>query len=1006
MDISGDLDGLAIVSFNDNYADAALPKGEDFNLEISLDLTDSGKQVEEITKLSASIDITLEGEDAGASWSISVPVSITIGFGAEADDSSCLTINPDTWDLFASTGGKTLNIALQNNCKVGGEDVILRSLQAKITQANDNALGIFEISSDLEDSATFTLTNTYATIAPTIEPNASATLKLEFEPEDIVSGEATYNIVLKALNKTANGDEEISTQLKVNAKVNDLQECVEVIQSTALVIESCPYNLGYGAYGGGYGGGYGYGGAYGGSGGGAGYGGQSGYPGASYNPYQQWGYTPTQQPWTGSYDQLYANNYPYSNYQQPFYGSDYGTGGYGGVTGGIGGYGASFNCGKTSFTVRNNCSSSVEISLSSDPALIVDKATTELSAGEELEAEVQAAYMVGNYPIDVKARVADSKEASTTIETLMVKVDNMFTKTWFDCVQLDKKKFQFNNFIGKPVSGKVFNDCYDSGVRLIYSADAIKISEGVYGTKTTPEGKTMDLRMVQEVAVTGIYTEGAGDHTREILQFDIIKDVRYKGDRPSLTAQNPLQQIGNLRYALTAGYYAVESRATMSVEFITRYGTKERIPFNITLEDFWLAAEVLPQEEIFGNQDPNFKLDQCINKDALDFTKLINTEDGCLPSGDQALFPGKIFTHPPAPVAAASSFGIGWYLPFYSPTNSGNWVMKVSNKFCGSTDRIELRTTSLPEKQGVKVYFETAQNGHDIKVTVNAKGIKPNATVKFDGKVQIVATRPSKGETQQYSLPFRFCVKGKEIPVIPIIPTQVGLKCGTDGRTGDDAFTGYGFTHLKYNWGWENIGRRACDKKEDSSSEFTVCDATQFSIALNKKANEIRKLIENITKATGGNGALVVDKTMENKIDEFKNMDNLYRFVKRQTSITKDNKIYAFFVDSDDKIIENETEKAKLKALDEITGKPFGNLYSNVAMISGKGAQIAKEIGKLTDKDDFIIKINEDKIRFNAEERAVLDKLGFIINPQKTTSTGQTQASSVELHDITRPTTI
>src|SRR3989338_8221648 len=387
VDISGDLDGLAIVSFNDNYADAALPKGEDFNLEISLDLTDSGKQVEEITKLSASIDITLEGEDAGASWSISVPVSITIGFGAEADDSSCLTINPDTWDLFASTGGKTLNIALQNNCKVGGEDVILRSLQAKITQANDNALGIFEISSDLEDSATFTLTNTYATIAPTIEPNASATLKLEFEPEDIVSGEATYNIVLKALNKTANGDEEISTQLKVNAKVNDLQECVEVIQSTALVIESCPYNLGYGAYGGGYGGGYGYGGACGGSGGGAVYGGQSGYPGASYNPYQQWGYTPTQQPWTGSYDQLYANNYPYSNYQQPFYGSDYGTGGYGGVTGGIGGYGASFNCGKTSFTVRNNCSSAVEISLSSDPALIVDKATTELSAGDERSEE-------------------------------------------------------------------------------------------------------------------------------------------------------------------------------------------------------------------------------------------------------------------------------------------------------------------------------------------------------------------------------------------------------------------------------------------------------------------------------------------------------------------------------------------------------------------------------------------------------------------------------------------
>ncbi|MBI2530440.1 MAG: hypothetical protein HYW05_04840 [Candidatus Diapherotrites archaeon] len=975
---SGDLDGLATITFADTYEDSALPKGEDFNIGIILDLTDEGKRVDEITKLSASIDISLESTDASATWRISVPVNITIGFGAEADDSSCLTINPGTWDLFASTGSKTLSIALQNNCEVGGEGIVLRELSVKMTQANDNALGTFEISSDIEDSSDVSLTNTYAEIAPLIEAGASATIKLEFEPEDVTSGEATYNIIFKAINKTTRGDEEISTQLKVNAKVNDLQECVEVIQSAALAIESCPYNMGYGNYGN-----FGFGGGFGGSGGGPGFSGMGGFSGANYNPYQQWGYTPNQQPWLGNYDQLYANNYPSSNYQQPFYGSDYGTGGYGGIGGGIGAYGSSFNCGKTSFTVRNNCSSAVEISLSSDPALIVDKATTALSAGEELESEVQAAYMVGNYPIDVKARVKDSKDASTTITTLMVSVSNIFTKTWFDCVQLDKKKFKFNSFIGKPVSGKVFNDCYDSGVRLIYSADSIKISEG--SMYTTPPisaepGKTPapeQLRLAKEVSVTAIYTEGAGDHTREILQFEIIKDVQYRGGGANLTSTNPIQQIGNLRYALTAGYYTVESRATMSVEFITRYGTRERIPFNVVLEDLWLAAGALPQEDIFG--DPKVDLDLCINKDALNLQNIIaGDSDNCISVTDTGLFKeGTILVHPPEGEAPL----FGGYLLGYSPADNKNWVMRISPKLCGTSDKIMLERTELLGSRGTRVNFETIQNSHDIRVTVDASALPDGATERFDEKLRITATRPSLGITRRYELPFKLCIKGKNVVSIPIKPAAA-LKC-TSENTGSAAYDQYGFRHLKYSWTWASILKNACDKKEGSGENYTVCDATQFSIALNKKAGEIKKLAEKVNSLYPDNSYEFADKEMIGKpIGDLKDSENFFRFVKEKIYIESlNNKVnsiterYQFFVDSKQGILESPDSKSitnvkLLNAKSESINAGLGTTGVKALSAYGNPAELPAP----KNMSDVVVEINIKGL--TDSDRPILEELG------------------------------
>ncbi len=1000
---SGDLDGLAAITFADTYEESALPKGEDFNIGVILDLTDEGKRVDEITRLSGSINISLESSEATSTWSMSVPVEITIGFGAEADESSCLVINPDTWDLFASTGSKSLSIALQNNCEVSGEGIVLREFSVKITQANDNALGTFGLSSDIEDSSDVSLTNTYSEIAPLIEAGASATLKLEFEPEDITSGEATYNIIFKAINKTTRGDEEISTQLKINAKVNDLQECVEIIQSAALAIESCPYNLGYGAYGGsggGYGGGYGYGGAYGGYGGGAGYGGMGGYPGSTYNPYQQWGSTPTQQPWLGNYNQLYANNYPNSNYQQQFYGSDYGTGGFGGVSGGIGSYGASFNCGKTSFTVRNNCSSAVEISLSSDPALIVDKATTELSAGEELESEVQAAYMVGNYPIDVKARVADSKEASTTITTLMVNVSNIFTKTWFDCIQLDKKKFQFNNFIGKPVSGKVFNDCYDSGVRLIYSADSIKISEGsmyttVPAATSTEPGKAPapeQLRLSKEVTVTAIYTEGAGDHTREILQFEIIKDVQYRGGGANLTSSNPIQQIGNLRYALTAGYYTVESRATMSVEFVTRYGTRERIPFNVVLEDLWLFPGTLPQEQLYGNQEPNFKVEQCIKRDALELRRLVGNgyTDGCIPVSEEGLFSGGIFTHPPQGALPNIAGFIPLYIPLYAPNNSENWVMRISPKLCGETDKIELKESTI-KQQGVVVSLRTIQNGHDIEVTVDARNLPDNEKAEIVKSIEIVASRPSKGEYKSISLPFTLCVKGRHVESsINIPPADIGLKC-EKGRTGTEAYDGYGFKNLKYEWDWDKIAKDECEKKGGAGADFTVCDATQFSIALNKKANEIKKLYDKITETNSGSGAfLAEDSALTKGIGDFNNnSDELFRFVKKQAKIPAAKEIgkdfegegFVFFVASDSNLVESGDIEKEIASLGEIKPQKlnYGSMPGNISAVNAKLASAKNELKKLgRDEDNIFVEIPADGLGLSDEEKRALLRLGAI----------------------------
>jgi len=510
-----DFQRLVDFSWNEEYEGKKITQNSDINAFLTIKLSQKGMAIKKPMKLQGNLAITLIAGDNAGTYVQNVPVEIRIGLGGEVDDSKCIEIEPVDWEVITTAEEtESAEFTIRNKCMSNNTGIPLRDFQAKVVTKNENDLGKFAVSSeDLEGAATVTLDKNFGIIAGTLPADFEGTVKIEFKPDsNIESADGKPSIVFRAINLMETGEEKIEAKLPVKINISNLSKCVTVqVEEEPLIVETMPFNMGYGQYGmsggtggfnpyygGGYGGyngvggsGYGYGGydgtggGYGGTGGGYGMGGTGGYIGGGAYPYPN-ADLPNQSRY---YDMAQSDQWRYG-------------------------------LGESSFIVKNNCTTAVSIDLDVPSKLRVEEDVFDLEPQSDKVVQVESGYRMGKYTIDVLAKLKGSKDKQQKIESIDVLVRRAM-EIDDDCIQLSTDKIKLNNFIGKPVSAKIYNYCYDQGVRLPKAGNVITFQCQVPGQPQNTfhfaaseenggaEGQTLMLQALNS-GMGGGYVSGTG----------------------------------------------------------------------------------------------------------------------------------------------------------------------------------------------------------------------------------------------------------------------------------------------------------------------------------------------------------------------------------------------------------------------------------------------------------------------------------------------------------------
>jgi hypothetical protein len=457
---------LVKFTWDDEYIGQKIKSNSDLNAYLSIALTEKGMAVEKPVKLEGSLAINLKSDSTSASFVQNIPITIRIGLGGEVDDLKCLQIDPVKWEIIADSETKqNMEFTLTNKCMVQGKTIALHAMQAKITETKQSGLGTFTISSEaLPDAKTIALSNSFASFAEILPNEFEGTIKIEFTPNKSVdSGTAKLSIEFKAVNSAEKGEEAIQLKLPTEVHVSSLSKCVVVEAETPILVETVPFNTGYGLYSGGTSGynplmnqgmgGY-SGSSYGGMGGygGTGYGGVGGYGSTGYGG--TGGYGTSAGYGAGGY--LGGSTFPNAGFDTSFY-SRY--------------YDQSqdnswrYGLGESSFLVKNTCSNAVEIDLDVPSMLRADKDTFSLEPNTDKTVKLEAGYRMGKYTIDVSAKLQGSEDKAQKIDSVDVLVRRS-GEIDDECIQLSTDQISLSSFIAKPIPAQIFNYCYDVGIRL------------------------------------------------------------------------------------------------------------------------------------------------------------------------------------------------------------------------------------------------------------------------------------------------------------------------------------------------------------------------------------------------------------------------------------------------------------------------------------------------------------------------------------------------------------
>src|SRR3989344_6513667 len=151
IEASTELTQMLNITYDPFILGLTMDVNSDMKASIKIALSKEGALVGEPTVVKGAILFLITNSDASKTWRARLPVEVRIGFGGEVDDAGCFSINPEKWDVFTGTDVKSISIAVQNNCKVGGTDISLRNLKARLVMGTENKIGEFRAKLESSD---------------------------------------------------------------------------------------------------------------------------------------------------------------------------------------------------------------------------------------------------------------------------------------------------------------------------------------------------------------------------------------------------------------------------------------------------------------------------------------------------------------------------------------------------------------------------------------------------------------------------------------------------------------------------------------------------------------------------------------------------------------------------------------------------------------------------------------------------------------------------------------
>ena len=664
--------------------------------------------------------------------------------------------------------------------------------------------------------------------------------------------------------------------------------------------------------------------------------------------------------------------YPYNNYSAPFYSGDL-------FQQGIG---SSFSCGTGQLRVANNCTQPVELAIESTEALIVSNPNFVLDKGKQQVVAISPAYFTGAYPLKVSAKLASSQELPQEIASITAIVENRATQSYNDCVQINPARtLKFQSFYGKPAVLEVRNSCYDAGVRLIRSNDTIFFPSEDLRTPNDVPGSGIH-EMIENWALLDERLEsGADGLTVQVQRFEVFKALKnYCNTAPNFpdpNTESPFSVLGNLRYFFSQGYYSVKGRSNMLVNFATEFGQRRSISFPMIIEDWW---EALPfAEKLVNYGDAGTQPAQCISPDKLN---LKNKYGGCIPESELNLLEQTGYSTSAGganglmriaiPISQKNTCGEYFarngtqqtlpnrgnqldqknYYPSYIdgknvPVRTGNaqsYSAQPQGGGCGTVDTISDISNSTIEKNGLKINV-TIKDGKELVLNFDAAAWRAQGKPKVDiaDKVLVTVNRVVPSVTDRVAIPITLCLNAGTSGAItpppnpPIDPPNAAnaQACIDGGKTGDAAFKGYGFDKFAFDWRFEKISATACDVNGDT--DF-YCDAAQFSIELNQKAQKIKEAAD---KANDLKGCRIEGGNCK------KDSTDLYRYFANYIETTDsaaNGAQYIFFAGKDKALIENAKFKEEFLKEKGISGLTKEISSIDASKPEGQGRAIARTL--------------------------------------------------------------
>ncbi len=443
--------------------------------------------------------------------------------------------------------------------------------------------------------------------------------------------------------------------------------------------------------------------------------------------------------------------------------------------------------------------------------------------------------------------------------------------------------------------------------------------------------------LIDSVYVTDTHTSGAEDgKTIQTVEFEIKPALNYRKMICEFQSQMPFQSIFGLRVMLSQAFYRVFVDASANVKYYNPFGGASNKYFAVELEDMWGMGDTA---------------DECM-KNAGTTGYPIEKLQKCREQGSTA---------PITAVVNSSALDLttkgfqGGFVP-QSRFNANNVYEYVADPdvlnippASGKADIVEVPSPIIHES-GVKISFYPVKTdcpapypggNWTIKMIIDRSGMDPNVGCAIiNQQVGIKVARPLFWDTPKEALlNVRVNVLNKNETVGSVdasncnnagVVTPATVTCPAGSLTGKDDYEKYGFNRLPFDWSWKGIAEQQCDAKENGGEE-SFCDGVQFSIELNKKAENINEFVTNSSNKT------IIDDYAD-LTSATKESKNLYRLVKKQIKVfskpigatTDTNTI--FYLKADGEILETENKKSitdKLTNLKNLTDAGVGaNMYS------------------------------------------------------------------------------